>query len=92
MTTTPRPWKVHRLEPGPRGAHGGYSIEDANRMPFLLLGDGALNKERAELIVRAVNTFDETQQALTQALEWIPPKHALLIKQIKAALAHMEGT
>ena len=64
MSATPRPWTVVRREPGPRGADGGYDIFDARNFPVLLLPDGEVNRQKADDIVRAVNTLDEAKAAL----------------------------
>lgn len=97
MNATPRPWKVNRIEPGKRGAGGGYSICAVNNMPILFVADGEVNRSNAALIVRAVNSFDEAKAALEQYLQAL--RHAPIEGcygkdaryNAEAVLAKMEG-
>lgn len=55
---------------------------------------GVWEKEDAELIVRAVNTFDQAREALKIALRAASQPHGMTPKEVilvQAALAAMEG-
>ena len=82
MEATKRPWTVE----GPKHEHYHASIMGADGHLIVNIGDGGNGRDvqlaNADLIVRAVNTFDQAREALKRAQralllceKCIPEKH-----------------
>lgn len=69
--TTPRPWKI--VHTGIYGYNGEYIIRDMGREDYVGRMDGSTmsgfdQKANAQLIVKAVNSFDVMKAAIESAL------------------------
>ena len=99
---TPRPW-TYQLDPS-YTTHGGWKCEVSTtlgeKIASVFASSKGEAKERAALIVHAVNTLDEAKAVITECLIWLQGAQANqghcetlhdVCEQAKAILADMEG-